>query len=183
MAKYDFLGDENLQKKLEERQMDAISRKKKDEVKKSRAKKKKKDGDQGPEVYTKEDGQIGGIIYPKKKKEDSESDTLKNYMKDEEKEKKRLREKRKAKEKEERERNSASAADILNQGGQSNSRKKSEEEDLPIKLHHTGKTKVGTEDRPEPAKTEKPQVTAKKNKERKKESDDDQEEALDKIWQ
>ena len=61
MGRYDFL-DEELRKKLEEKQKELISNKKKEEVKKGKEKRETKK--EGPSVYTKEDGSIGGVIYP-----------------------------------------------------------------------------------------------------------------------
>ena len=121
MGRYDFIEEEGLKKKLEEKQEEIISKRKKEEVKKSRKKKDKEEDESGPQVYTKEDGQIGGVIYPEgedmpKKRPESAADEI---MGEKEREEKK---------------------DTDNQ---------EEEEELPIKLRHTEETKVGSKDRPE----------------------------------
>ncbi|MFP4116977.1 MAG: hypothetical protein ACLFQ8_02345 [Candidatus Aenigmatarchaeota archaeon] len=152
MGRYDFL-DEELRKKLEEKQKELISNRKKEEVKES---KEKKDEDkEGPTVYTKEDGSIGGVIYPE----------------GEEKPRKETK---------------SAAEEILGseeeENNPGNKNNPQEEEDLPVKLHHTKETKVGSEDRPKPKMTEEPVTKLPQEKEEKDEGDEVQG-ARESIWQ
>lgn len=153
MGRYDFL-DEELKKKLEEKQKELITDRKKEEVKQSKDKKKDKE-ESGPSVYTKEDGSIGGVIYPEgedkpKKESESAADAILGSEEEESKD---------------------------NPG-------KEEDEDLPVKLHHTKETKVGSEDRPEPNNTENPTTKLPEEKEEKKEkNNEDVDGARESIWQ
>lgn len=52
------------------------------------------------------------------------------------------------------------------------------EDDLPIKLHHTKNTRVGTENRPKP-----PRKEDLEGEEKRKENTEEENEAVDKIWQ
>ncbi len=137
MGRYDFL-DEELKNKLEEKQKKLISNRKKEEVKKGKKEQKKKEG---PSVYTKEDGSIGGVIYPENK------------------DKPRMKTK-------------SAADEILGTEEEDD-----EDDELPVKLHHTKNTKVGCKNRPKPKKKENPTGNPKtKNKEK-------VDEARDSIWQ
>ncbi len=156
MGRYDFL-DEELRKKLEEKQKELISSKKKEEVKESREK--KSEEKEGPKVYTKEDGSIGGVIYPEgedkpRKESKSAADEILG--------------------KEEEDNPGKGNPDKGNPG---------KEEELPVKLHHTKETKVGSEDRPEPKKTEEPVTKLPEEKENDKDGDEDVEGARESIWQ
>ncbi len=145
MGRYDFLDDEELRKKLEEKQKEVITKRKKKEVRKKKKEGSNEEEKDSPRVYTKEDGSIGGVIYPKNK------------------DMPRKREK--------------SATEALL--GDENNNPGEEEEELPVKLHHTKETKVGTADRPRPKKKK---VTEKKSTKDKK-KDEDVEDARSSIWQ
>ncbi|MFP4115667.1 MAG: hypothetical protein ACLFTQ_00465 [Candidatus Aenigmatarchaeota archaeon] len=146
MGRYDFLEDEELRGKLEKKQEEAISRRKREEVKKSRDKSKEQK-DEGPRVYTKEDGHIGGVIYPedKDKPRKTPETTADKVMGPEEK-------------------------------GEDEGKK--EEEDLPVNLHHTKNTKVGSKDRPNPG-----EANSSETEEDQKEKGKDVKDARKSIWQ
>lgn len=148
MGRYDFIDDEEVKKKLEDRQKEVLSEKKKQEVKKG--KKTEKKDKKGPQVYTDESGNIGGVIFPKKNKKRKASESF------------GVEEEEKTKQK------------------KSNSRNPSKVKngDLPVKLLHTEDTRVGHEDRPEPADTDSPDN---EGEEREKSELDD--EHKDSIWQ
>lgn len=149
MGRYDFLEDEKTRKKLEERQEKIITQKKQEEVRESRSEDTEEEEEGGPRVYTKQSGQIGGVIYPGEKSEKAAEKPSEQIM------------------------------------GRKESKKKSQkgnpgEEDLPIKLHHTEKTKVGTENRPSPPKETEKEESGNLGE---KENEGQAEEARDEIWQ
>lgn len=145
--------DEETRKKLEERQDRIITKKKQDEVKQSRSKKERSED---------KDKSGGPKVYTTEKGEiggviypEGKSEVSKKP-----------------------------SEQIMGKEEKENEEKKDDpEDDLPIKLHHTDKTKVSSEDRPNPAGKE--EITPGVNVEKEKSTGDseDDDDAREEIWQ
>lgn len=151
MGRYDFLKDEETKKKLKERQKKMITKKKQEEVREGKE----------PEEEESEEEQTGPRVYTK------ESGKIGGVIYPEKKHQKPSRK---------------PSEQLMGEEEEENPSKDNPGSDeMPIKLRHTDKTKVGKEDRPSPP--EKKQKRSEEDKEAEKEGSEKTEKAREEIWQ